>query len=286
MRWTIKRRLFGLTISGLLFIAAVSASGYWGITSVEKATSDVAATASAIRYHIEAGVYNDLTRADLAAVFSSKGDEQRNKVDAFAQDGKLLQDRLAKARQFAVDAPSRSMLDAEQQMADQYLKTGGSLVSAVVHDTSQAASQLGPYLQLYKDLQGKIEETSDQLAKSAKEAERGADAKGARAIQATFVMCGISLLLLLVVAVRTTLSITRPLDSFASQFRAMAEANDLTSRVDQSRKDEFGGLGSCLNLFVDKVQELLVQIVQTAKGLASASGELSATSGLSRSNHY
>lgn len=278
MQWTIKRRLFGLTLTGLLFVAAVSVSGYWGITSVEKTTADVAATGSAIRNHIEAGVYNDLTRADLAAVFAAKGDEQEDKVEQFAQDCKLLQDRVAKAHDFAVDSVSRSMLDSEQQMVEEYLKSGNLLVSAIVHNPSQAGSQLAPYLQLYKDLQGKIEETSDQLAKSAKDAEQSATIKGARAIHATFLMCGISLLLLLAVALRTTLSITRPLDSFSSQFKAMADANDLTARVDETRKDEIGQLGACLNLFVDKVQNILGQIAHTAQGVSSASGHLSTTS--------
>ncbi len=52
---TIKTKLSSLTISSLLFVAAVSATGYWGITSVHKTTIEVAATGSAIRNHIEAG---------------------------------------------------------------------------------------------------------------------------------------------------------------------------------------------------------------------------------------
>ncbi|HTV60295.1 MAG TPA: methyl-accepting chemotaxis protein [Verrucomicrobiae bacterium] len=278
MRWTIKRRLFGLTISGLVFVACVSATGYWGITSVERTTADVAATSSAIRNHIEAGVFNDLTRTDVSAVFTAKGDEQKDKVDAFHLDCNLLRDRVTKARGFAVDPKSRSMLDAEQQLMEQYLTAGDALVGAIVKNPAQAASQLGPYLQLYKSLQEKIEETSDQLSKSAKDAEASATARGQRAIHATFIMCGISLLLLLTVAMRITLSITRPLDAFSHKFKAMAEANDLTSRVDQSRDDEIGQLGACLNQFVDKVQEILSQIARTAQGVATASDALSSTS--------
>jgi CHASE3 domain sensor protein len=46
---TIKGKLFGLTICGLLFIAGVSTTAYWGITSMEKTTAAVAATGSAAR---------------------------------------------------------------------------------------------------------------------------------------------------------------------------------------------------------------------------------------------
>jgi methyl-accepting chemotaxis protein len=271
-------RLLGLTISGLLFVACVSATGYWGITMVEKTTAEVASTGSAIRNHIEAGVYNDLTRADLSAVFTQKGEDQQNKVEEFQQHCKLLQDRVAKAHELAVDPASRTLLDAEQQMVGDYLKAGDSLVNAIVHDPRSAPSLLGPYMQLYKDLQGKIEETSDRLSKSAKDAEAGAALKARRATRAMFMMCGLSLLLLLVVATRITLSITRPLDAFSSQFKAMGKANDLTSRVDQSRKDEIGQLGACLNSFVEKVHDILAQIAGSARHVAQASDSLSETS--------
>src|SRR5271163_5153271 len=196
MQLTIKTRLLGLTVSGLLFVAGVSATGYWGITSVHRTTTEVAATGSAIRNHIEAGVYNDLTRTDTAAVFTAKGDEQQNKAEEFAQNSKLLQDRLAKARDFATDPASQSMLDTEKQLSSQYITAGDSLINAIIHNPSIAPGLLGPYLQLYKDLQGKIEETSDQLEKGAKEAELSAAQKAARATNAMFVMCGMSLLML------------------------------------------------------------------------------------------
>ncbi|MGB7585756.1 MAG: methyl-accepting chemotaxis protein [Terriglobales bacterium] len=278
MQWTIKAKLFGLMVSGLVFVVGVSATGYWGIATVEKSGAQVASTGSAIRNHMEAGVYNDLTRADASAVFTEKGDEQQNKIEEFGQHCKLLQDRIAKARSFAFDPASQTMLDDEMKLSAQYLAAGESLIDAIVHSPGTAPSLLGPYLGLYKDLQGKIEETSDQLAKSAKETELSAASKATRATRALLIMCGLSLLLLLVVATRITLSITRPLDSFSTRFKAMADANDLTSRVDQDRRDEIGDLGKCLNLFVEKVHDILGQITQTTQGVAGASATLSSTS--------
>ena len=70
---TIKRKLLGLTITGLAFVLAISATGYWGITTVEETTAEVAATGSAIRNHVEAGVYNDMTRSDIVRVQCERG---------------------------------------------------------------------------------------------------------------------------------------------------------------------------------------------------------------------
>jgi methyl-accepting chemotaxis protein len=278
MLWTIKNKLFGLTICGLLFVAGVSVTGYWGITAVETTTVAVAATSSAIRNHIEAGVYSDTARADISAVFTQKGEEQQNKVEEFSQHCKLLQDRIKKARDFASDPASRALLNEENELVERYVTAGKSLVDAIVHQPSAAMAQLGPYLQMYKELQGKIESTSDQLEKSSNEAEEGAATKAARATRVMFGMCGVSLLLLLAVAMRITWSITHGLNSFSAKFNAMAEANDLTSRVDQDRKDEIGQFGLSVNLFVGKVHNILAQVSERVQHVASASERLSATS--------
>ena len=120
-------------------MAGVSATGYWGITSVQKTTTEVASTGSAIRNHIEAGIYNDLTRADTSAVFTT-GEEQQTKAEEFAQHSKLLQDRLTKARDLAGDPTSRAMLDYEKQLSGQYATAGNALISAIIHNPSSAAA--------------------------------------------------------------------------------------------------------------------------------------------------
>jgi len=40
MRLTIRTQLYGLTSTALMFLAAVAATGYWGLTTVEKTTAE------------------------------------------------------------------------------------------------------------------------------------------------------------------------------------------------------------------------------------------------------
>jgi len=278
MQLTIRTKLFGLTATGLVFVAAVGATGYWGMTSVEKGTGEVAATGSAIRNHIEAGVYNDLTRTDTSAVFTAKGDDQQNAAEEFAQHGKLLQDRIAKARGFATDPASRSMLDYEIQLTDQYVKAGGALVEAIMHNPSAAPGLLGPYLQLYKELQGKIEETSDQLAKSAQDAELSAKQKAARAVRAMFVICGVSLLMLFFGSSTLVRGISQSLNRLTEMIQNIAEGEgDVTARLQAAGafgNDELGEVSRLFNLFMDKLQEILRGVVAHTHKLTTASQQL------------
>jgi methyl-accepting chemotaxis protein len=278
MQLTIKTKLFGLTVTGLIFVAAVGATGYWGMNSVEKGTGEVAATGSAIRNHMEASVYNDLTRADTSAVFTGKGDEQQNAAEEFAQHSKLLQDRIAKARSFATDSSSRSMLDYEIQLSDQYVKAGNALVDAIMHNPSAAPGLLGSYLQLYKELQGKIEETSDQLAKSAQDAELGAKQKAARAAHAMLAICGMSLLMLFLGSSALVRGVSGSLNRLTHMIQDIAEGEgDVTKRLEAASafgNDELGEVSRLFNLFMDRLQEILRGVAAHTHKLTSASQQL------------
>jgi methyl-accepting chemotaxis protein len=278
MQSTIKQRLFVLTICGLLCVAAVGATGYWGIKAVERTTAQVAATSTAIRNHIEAGVFNDLTQEDISSLLTKKGDEQQSIVDNLTLHSKMLAEHIAKARALVTDPAAQSTLEEERQMVEDYLKETASLSAMSAHDPASAATQEDTCLRLYRKLQEEIEYTGDLLEKEANDAQTGAVSKATKATRTMFLICGLSLLLSTVVATRVTLSISRPLDSFSTQFKAMTEANDLTSRLDQARHDEIGQLGERVNLFVDKMHHLLKQIAQTAEHVAQASEELNTNS--------
>src|SRR5271167_1787900 len=148
MQSTIKQRLFFLTICGLLCVAAVGATGYWGIKAVEKTTAQVAATGTAIRNHIEAGVFNDLTQEDISSLLTKKGDEQQSIVDNLTSHSKMLAEQIAKARALVTDPAAQSTLEEERQMVEDYLKETVSLSAMSAHDPASAAAQQDTCLRL------------------------------------------------------------------------------------------------------------------------------------------
>ena len=278
MNLTIKARLFGLTASSLVFVATVSAIGYWGMASAERSTSEVASIGAAIRSHVEARIYNDLTRTDTSAVFTSKGDDQQSAVEELKLHGKMLQARIAKAREFAVDDTSRSMLDYEKQLSDRYVQSGDSLIDAIIHRPSEAPAMVGPYLQLYQELQGKIEETSDQLGKSAQEAEAGAKKQAARSRHAVLVICGMSFLIMFLGSFVLIRTISRSLSGLTRMIQNIAEGEgDVTQRLKVAgafRNDELGEVSRLFNIFMDKLQELLRGVVAHTHKLTEASRQV------------
>ena len=278
MKWTIKRRLYGLTITAFMFVAGVSATGYWGITSVQKTTTQVAAMGIAIRNHIEAGMYNDMTREDIYAICTKKGQDQQDAIANWDTHSKLLSERSSAARAAVMDPALQAALDAETRMIQEYQSTGDSLSKAIVNDPTTAVTIAGKSLELYTGLQQEMQDTGDQLEVSAKQAELSAEKKGTRAARATFAICGLSLLLLLAGSFASVRAISGSLQRLTGMIRDIAEGEgDVTRRLEiaaDSKSDELGEVSRLFNIFMDKLQEILRGVVAHSNQLAGASQQL------------
>jgi methyl-accepting chemotaxis protein len=278
VKWTIKRRLYGLTIIALGFVASVSVSGYWGISSVQKTTTQVAAIGVAIRNHIEAGMYGDMTREDIDAICSKKGQDQQDAIANWATHSKLLAERASAARAAATDPALQTTLEAERKLIEEYQNTGDSLSKAIVNDPPSAVALAGHVLELYTALQQEFQDSGDQLEAGAKQAELSAAKKGARAKRATFAICGLSLLLLLAGSFALVRTISQSLNRLTLMIQDVAEGEgDVTKRLviaGAFADDELGEVSRLFNLFMDKLQEILRGVVAHTHKLSTASQQV------------
>ncbi len=99
----------------------------------------------------------------------------------------------------------------------------------------------------------------------------------------SFRMLGIAGLVFIVIAslcLVIIIGITRALKRIISGVRDIAQGEgDLTKRVDIDSKDELGELAKWLNLFLEKIQDIIKRIAREAIGVDGASNELTEISG-------
>ncbi|GIE74706.1 chemotaxis protein [Actinoplanes philippinensis] len=109
-------------------------------------------------------------------------------------------------------------------------------------------------------------------------ATRAASTKDTADNSRTAILAGVALAVFLVVLLAWLLarSIVRPLAGLTSRLTEIADGEgDLTNRVDETRRDEFGALGTAFNRFVAKLAGIIGQIGEQATSLAAASEQLS-----------
>jgi methyl-accepting chemotaxis protein len=278
MQMTIKTKLFGLALGSLLLVACVSAAGYWGITSVTKTTAQVGALGVAIRNHVEANMFNDMTREDIYAVCTRKGQEQQDAIANLTAHSKLLADRTAAAREVVTDPTLQATLDGENQKVQEYLSTSDSFSKVIVNDPAAAVAAAGKTLELYQALQQEIQDTGDQLAKSAQDAELSAKTKAARATHAMFAICGVALLILFLGSFTLVRTISLSLQRLTRMIQNIAEGDgDVTRRLETSddfANDELGEISRLFNLFLDKLHQILRGVAADTQKLTTASQQL------------
>ena len=278
MHLTIKTRLLGSTVGALIFLAAVSTTGYWGITSVQRTTVDVAATGAAIRNHVEAGMFFDMTRDDISAAFAKQGQERQDSLDNLLLHTKVFAQRITAARDAVLDPALRATLTDENGLVQDYLSAAEALSAAVAHDPSAVQAAGARCGQLSNQIEEKIADTSEQLEQSAKQAELGGQKTAARATHAMFIICGVSLLILFLGSFALIRTISGALGRMTRMIQNIAEGEgDITTRLEAAdgfNNDELGEVGRFFNLFMDKLQGILRGIVEHTRRLSNASQEL------------
>lgn len=280
MRLTIKLKLYGLLIASLIFVAGVSASGYWGITSVQKTTLEIAATGAAIRNHVEVGTYNDMTHDDIGAVFTKKGQDRQDSLDNLALHSKVLLERSTAARDALTDPTLRAALSQEVSMVQEYVNTADSLGKEIVSNANRSSymSDGERFGQLYNALQEKIQDSSEQLDQGAKRFERNAMEKGDRATHVILSICALSLLLLFSGSFILVRAITHSLSRLTQMIHNIAEGEgDVTKRLETAggiTNDELGEVSRLFNLFMDKLQDILRGVAAHTYKLSTASRKL------------
>ncbi len=168
---------------------------------------------------------------------------------------------------------------------DALKKADAAIVAVTVAKRSVVASELA------------MQSTIENIKKITEEQSREGDAK-VKIISAKFadvvsslnntvtsattvmaIVSGVVIISILIFAVGTAFSITRPLKRITDAIVNIAEGNgDLTARLPAAGKDELGKLSTGFNKLISKLQRNISTVSEKVNTIASAASELSATS--------
>jgi methyl-accepting chemotaxis protein len=276
MTITIRQKLYGLGALGLLFSIAIGVTGWYGIRQVSHGVQDVGATSSAIRNHMEASAFLELTRSDVSKILNSAGDAQDNAASEFEDHQKLLSDRLAKAVSFTHSSELLAELGKETSLSQDYLGQA-SKITALRKTAAAAMPLLGGFLQQYQDLRNQMDASSDKLQEEAKRSESDAARVVSRSESAILGMCLLCSALLLVIAFRTARGIHQRLAMVTAWLKELA-SGDLTQDAQDSREDELGELATAVSRMQEHLRTMIAAVAENAQQVANASEQFSAVS--------
>ena len=276
MTITIRQKLYGLGLLGLLFSIAIAVAGWYGIRQVGRGVEDVGGTSSAIRNHMEASAFLDLTRSDVSKMLNATGDAQDTAASEFEDHEKLLSDRLSVAASFTHRPELLALLSKETALSQDYLGKA-SKIAALRKNAATAMPLLGGFLQEYQDLRNQMDDSNDKLDAESKRTESDA-ARVARSSETAILgMCLLCSALLLVIAFRTARGIHQRL-AVVTEWLKQVASGDLTHDAGESHSDEIGELAGAVRTMQGNLRTMIAAVAENAQEVANASEKFSAVS--------
>jgi methyl-accepting chemotaxis protein len=277
IQFSIRTKLYALSILGLFLAVAVGVSGYWGVDQVQKGSEEINVTNAALRNHLEAGMMRDALRADLMAAFMARDAKAKDDVVNSLQDhSNRFRQALTRNKDLPLSGEIKAKLQEAQPVLEEYIKSTEVLIEVALKDRNTALAEFGAFQVVHTDLLDKMGKLSDEVQASAQRAEARAASIGHNSQTAILSICGLALLVLLFFAAWITRSILAPIQPLIHSLKDIAEG-DLTQRIDDQRRDEIGEVGKWFNSSVNQLRQVIAQLASTAQRLASASEEISSS---------
>lgn len=150
-----------------------------------------------------------------------------------------------------------------------------SLKSAQLKSSSEASTLLATLEQQATDAIKVLEGLLEKASAAAESIQKEASESVSSAVTIIFIVMLSSVLLAIVIAIITVKSITTPLAK-VNDILGIVASGDLTKKLDDSAKDEFGELARNCNTVIANLQQLIQGIISRSTQLAAASEQTSA----------
>jgi len=282
-----KRMGFGFGVV-LLLLLIVGGTGYWGIKKLDDAASDVITVDSKavefsqrLRSNInqlrryEKDAFINIDSPAKVAEYRKKWDETR---EHFTKRVEALSALLDKADYDA--KKEKEMLVAINKDFQQYTAGFVKVADQIAAGTIKTTIDANKAINEYKDETHRIEAAAGEFTtlvdKRLEGMEVAIDKTTKKVEWLVPVIVVASMLIGIFAALFLTRSVTGPIAEAASIAKSLAQG-DLTIKVESKSKDETGQMMAAIATMVDKLKQVVGDVMNAADNVASGSQELSAT---------
>src|SRR5579884_87505 len=280
MRWTVKKRLFGLALLGSLLTFVVGFSGYWGTLKVTAAMNEIAVYSQGMKNYLTAELIRDAVRGDVLTTVMVMGNidsDQKNAIlKKLDEHEKLFREAIAKNEELPLgDEIKQAILEIKAPL-DTYVKDAREIVIQIAENKMGALSRINEFTKTYAQLEKEMNDVSELLDRHVRQSEKEGDA--ARRFSQLSVV-GISSFALITSAIFSFFCAAAIIGGLTQLMRVASRVatGDLTVRQTIQRSDEIGELAAVFNQMTESLRLLVIRIQKEALQVASASKQLAAS---------
>ncbi|MBM3289934.1 MAG: hypothetical protein FJY92_07260, partial [Candidatus Hydrogenedentes bacterium] len=233
MTWTIGRKLFLLSATGLALVFMTGLAGYWGSRNINDGIVAMAVRSGALKNHLEGDMMHDALRGDvLASLLAATPEEQRTVRDDIADHAKTFHENVELNASLDLSPEVKAALADVKPTLDKYIKSAEEHVELGISDPVVAKAQLGEFLVVFGELEDKLGELGDKIQAHVEESGVAQDAAIQSFRASVFVIAAIAFVALAGVSYAVSRSIVRPIAQALASVRASSdELGSISSQV-------------------------------------------------------
>jgi methyl-accepting chemotaxis protein len=179
-KWTVRKKLMGLALLGVVLVFGMGYVGYWGISQVAVKMNAIASVLSALRNHVEADMMHDALRADVMEAFvAGERGSQEEKTRVFkglSEHTKEFRAHLAQNETLLEKEEIKQAIRAGRADLDRYIAKATEILNLALRNDPSAAAGLSEFMELFKLLETDLSKISDMIQEAAKESQAQGDA--------------------------------------------------------------------------------------------------------------
>jgi methyl-accepting chemotaxis protein len=284
---TIKHKLFGMTLFGLLIGSMVGISGYRSILNINDAMSTIMVSSTILRNHMFADMMHDALNSDVqAALLAAETNDVKTLSDITAElkeHSELFTSSLTKNDTLITHKKTHDALDKAFPALRDYIASANSMVQTAKSDRSAALKNLDSFHKAFTNLEVVMEALTQQIEADAETTQNAAHEEKNSATKILILLSVIGASAMIFISYSIIKNITASLDNLIYASERVA-SGDLTVRIDTSKEDEMGQLARTMEKMRTNLTDIISQISQTAAKVFSSVEEISAVTGETTAN--
>ena len=291
MKWYMNLKLkYKLTVGFaimLLFICGVGATGYHSVFNINGNLKEIfAVRLPSIDLLLEADRdLHQLLVAERSLIFANvKSDLFKQLLDEYQSNLKQADERWAKYKSLAATEEEKALIKQYDEAHQQWVEVSTQIVQGRAADTREGRRlaldlTLGEAKKKFETMRDSLDKLTGLNLSIARAESQAADSTYSHTVIMLLSIIVLGMAVGAGLALFIGKSITNPVNGAVAGLKDIAEGEgDLTKRLEVRSKDEVGELSRWFNTFLDKLQDMVSQIMHNAQRVGQAAQGLTTVS--------
>ncbi|RYY76326.1 MAG: methyl-accepting chemotaxis protein [Gammaproteobacteria bacterium] len=270
---TIKNKLIGLTLLGLIITAVVGVYSYSSIQQLRVAMNNIVVSSAILRNHMFADMMHDALNSDVNAALiaaESSGTDEISAVEKeLKEHSELFTETLGKNEDLISDYKTHAALTKVLPALRTYISSANKIVQTAKTNRPNALAMMSEFHDAFTRLEVEMEALTELIEENVKLTQKVAEDQEKNTARVLVIISVVGTMLMFLISQLVIKNIMVVLKRLVHVSERVA-AGDLTVHIDTSESDELGALARAMEKMRTHLLNVISQISDTSSRLLSS----------------